>query len=446
MKVDIKRMLDFVSKTVRFMTVGMWTVDESKLSKTQVALVNMSKIIHVTVKKFLDYNIPMQAGTCTYITTIALIPIMLVVLSILKVFGVFNDRFFGEIAKNSSGTVIPKLVELFQTALNSTAGIGGIVGLVFFIILAFSTFNTLETTFNTIWGTTKKRVFYRQLTDYMFLIIVIPVILSAGIFVYYKIATFGFSPFVSNILRILTIFVAVWASLFMFYKIMPNAQVQVRPVMIGAVVVALAFALLIWAVQTGIVGIGRLDVNNIQARILGPMAILPISLIFFNILWMIVLIGGILIFSIQSLKGYTGGDEFAKISQKMRLAVVLTCLAYLAKSFYAKAVPPDIVRLGELLKVHPNFIHSGMRILAKKNIVGCVDGQRNVYALIVDPAATRISEVMAAVNEEAKAFYDVQTPLVRSVGLSVVRKVEDSLAKSPANITLRQLMLNAKLP
>ncbi|GEM_PF-4807614 len=448
MTFKLKSMIDFVTKTIRFMTVGMWTVDESKLTKMQVFLVNLSKIIHVTIKKFMDYRIPMQSGTCTYITAVALIPIMMVVLSALKVFGVFNDQFFNDIAsKAADGSVFGPLVMLFQDALNSTAGIGGVVGLVFFVILAFTTFGTLEATFNTIWGTNRKRPIYRQLTDYMFLIIIIPVLLSAGIFLYYKVATFSIPGGIKVFLKILTIFISVWAALFMFYKIMPNAKVSVRPVMIGAIIVAFSFALLIWAVQTGVVNIGRASVDSpsIQVRILGPMAVIPVSLIFFNLLWMILLIGGILIFSIQSLHGYTGGDEFAKVSQKMRFAVVLTCVAFLVRSFYDKKTPPDVIELGKTLKVHPNFIHSAMRILASKKITGRIEGPKDVYTLMVDPAEARLIDVMDAVNEESKAFYQVKTPLVEAVGLSTIDRVQAVIRKSNVNMTLKNLAQQAKI-
>ncbi len=277
-----------IAKIFKFVKTDIWGLDETTLSRWKRVLVDITKVFHVTIKKFMDYKISMQAGTCTYITAIALIPIMMVILSILKGFGVFDAAFLTDImSKMDNGSVFKPVLNLIQGVMDKAVDIGGIAGLVAFVLLAFSTFNTLEVTFNTIWGTNIKRALYRQLTDYMFLIIVIPVLISGGVFLYYNVATLGWPGFLTAILKILTVFVAVWAALFMFYKIMPNAKVENKPVMIGAVIVALVFALLIWAVQTGAVNFGKSNSTKLLFRVLGPMFVIPVSLIFFDLLWTI---------------------------------------------------------------------------------------------------------------------------------------------------------------
>jgi membrane protein len=430
----------FVRDAIHFMTKGMWTIDETHLSKRQKFFVGLSKIVHVTIKKFLDYRIPQQAGTCTYITAIALIPIMMVILSILRAFNVFNDQFFFDVAsKMSDGSVLKPLILMMKDIMGRAVNIGGAIGLVAFILLAFSTFGTLEDTFNVIWGTRQKRAFYRQLTDYMFLIIIIPLLLSAGVFLYYKVPLLGLNGFFKALLRVLTIFVAVWGALFMFYKIMPNAKVKAGPVMIGAVIVAFTFAILIWAVQTGLVNLGKANANKFLFQVLGPMVVIPISLIFFNVLWTILLLGGILIFSIQSLKGYTGGDEFYKVSTRMRASVTLACAVKLAKDFYGKKGSLGLVELSTELNVHPNFIHSAMKILIDRKIAEKTDNPIESYAILVDPAVTGISDILAAVLEESRAFFDLKTPRVRTFGMAHIDKIMGLVEKSKANLMLKTL-------
>src|SRR5690606_38873 len=79
-----------------------------------------------------------------------------------------------------------------------------------------------------------------------------------------------------------------WLLFLLLFKLMPNAQVAIRPAMIGAMVSALAWELmkaaLRWYIENAVI-------NPTQARLYGSLALIPILLFWVYLSWLVILAG-----------------------------------------------------------------------------------------------------------------------------------------------------------
>ena len=160
----------------------------------------------------------------------------------------------------------------------------------------------IEDCFNHIWRVTKPRSLYRRFTDYLSLILIGPVLLFSALGI---MASMGNSAFVQRLIMLEPFGTAYYViglilpylliiALFSFaYTFIPNAKVRLKPALIGGVCAGL-----VWKITGSL--FAQFLANSAQySAIYSGFAVILLSMIWFYISWLILLLGSVVSFHVQ---------------------------------------------------------------------------------------------------------------------------------------------------
>lgn len=249
-------------------------------------------------------RIKLFATTLTYHTLLAIVPVLAVLFTLLKSFGI--ERFLQRVVNDilapmgSAGTEVSR--HLFQFIGNAQAGFLGGVGLLFLFYSIFKLFNKIEAALNHLWFIERNRSLKNQLFGYlgviMLAVIVATLALSLNVFVHQGVVAsqWGHQPLVAWLLtgsiKILSVIITA-VTLAVLYSGAVNTEVNFRAAFIGGL-----FCALLWLPLTA--GFAKLiGMSSSYSVIYSSFAGLVILLIWLDILWLLFLSGGLVAYFVQ---------------------------------------------------------------------------------------------------------------------------------------------------
>ena len=278
---------------------------EKKEGSIKRRIDEIKRIIYLIYRNYRDGETQILAISLTYYSLLAIFPVVALVLGITKGFGldkIFIQKFFELWPGNNS--ILRAIIDVAQKLLVSTeSSILTGVGIVILIYSAVKVLIMLENSFNKIWKINKKRSITRRIIDYVAIIFLGPiffVLLSTlNSFVADEvIRNFPNNPVLINLV-IGFLGPATYIILFSYlFYIIPNTNVKIKPaIFAGIVTTVLTFGwkLLFLLLQSSIT---RYNI------IYGSLALIPIFLIWVQYVWVTILLGAQIAFSIQT------SDEF----------------------------------------------------------------------------------------------------------------------------------------
>lgn len=320
----------------QYVSKGVWR-DQRRTWK-----VNTVKTINLSVRSFLSSDLQSQACALTYSTLLAIVPALALLFAIGRGFG------FQDLLKQQLYSYFPSQRSALDAAFNfvdsylaqASEGIFVGVGIVFLLWTMISLLSNVETSFNSIWRVRQGRTFMRKITDYLAILLVLPVLMicGSGLSILMSTALRNLLPFewsgsaVTVILDCAS-YVITWVFFAAAYMLIPNAKVKPLSAMISGVVVGTAFQVLQWLFLTG-----QLYVSKYNA-IYGSFSFLPLMLIWLQLVWLITLIGGVLCYASQNIGQFNFSDDVDNISLDYRRSVILVIMAIICKRFVQQKRP-----------------------------------------------------------------------------------------------------------
>lgn len=275
--------------------------------------------------------------------------------------------------------VNPELVGLIDGFIdgsrNSTAGIVGVVTLIFIVLQLFT---SVENAFNEIWGVRQGRTWVMRVVFYWtvltlgaVLFFAVVTTLSAG--AYFNVVEhslpFGLGPAVVGFLRWLLPSLSVvllMLVLALFYKFIPNTRVRWGAaaggaVLVGLLVVAnnyLAFLYLSKVVQ--------------QRSLFGSLGILPILMFGLYVFWFFLLLGGQVSYAIQNVHFRNSQAAWNTLAESMRERLSLTVLLRIGRRFRNCRPPCTASQLGAELGVPTQILNECLNRLVQMRLLSPV--------------------------------------------------------------------------
>ena len=153
-----------------------------RLRKSTPFWIRQRRIIYLLYKGIKRDNIYIKASALTFFTILSVIPMVALAFGIAKGFGL-NDELRAQIIMqfHNQEQVMNWILDFANNTLEQTSG-GWLAGIG--VVFPFSTVGQLlryvENAFNSIWKVEETRVWYRQVTDYLAVIILVPVLFVAS--------------------------------------------------------------------------------------------------------------------------------------------------------------------------------------------------------------------------------------------------------------------------
>lgn len=197
---------------------------------------------------------------------------------------------------------------LAEGATSVSIGSIGAVGMLLLIWAAVGLIVTVEKTFNIIFKAPQGRPWHVRIPIYWAMITLGPVLIWGSFYISTQLVdAVEHLPAVSTIMGIVNHFTALlvtWLLFVLLFKLMPNAQVAIKPAMAGAMVSALAWELmkaaLRWYMDNAVL-------SPTQAQLYGSLALIPVLLFWVYLSWLVVLAGLQVTHILQTLPAHRRG-------------------------------------------------------------------------------------------------------------------------------------------
>jgi len=233
------------------------------------------------------------AGSLTYTTLLALVPLMTVALAVATTFPVFGEwtgQLDGWLARNVLPPQIAGAITAYVREFSAAAAKLTALGIAFLAITAVMLMLTIDRGLNQIFRITRARPLAQQLLMYWAVLTLGPVLLGASISMTSVLvsASLGFAselPLLRfEVLRVAP-FLLTTAAITLVYLIVPNRRVHARHAMVGGIVAGLGFELM----QRGFaLYIAQFPTYTL---VYGTFATVPIFLLWLYLSWVVVLLG-----------------------------------------------------------------------------------------------------------------------------------------------------------
>lgn len=197
---------------------------------------------------------------------------------------------------------------LAEGATSISIGSIGVVGMMLLIWAAVGLIVTVEKTFNIIFKAPSGRPWHVRIPIYWAIITLGPVFIWASFYISTQLADaiqgVWALDWLLGLLNQFTALLVTWLLFVLLFKLMPNAQVAIKPAMAGAMVSALCWELmkaaLRWYVENAVL-------SPTQAQLYGSLALIPVLLFWVYLSWLVVLAGLQVTHILQTLPAHRRG-------------------------------------------------------------------------------------------------------------------------------------------
>lgn len=255
----------------------------------------LAELVRVVVIGARRERLQQVAGSLTFTTVLALVPLLVIVFAVLTAFPVFNQMRESLRLVLLENLVPPNFSEVIFRALNSFAArargltIFGLIGLA---ATSMAMVLTIDHAINAMWRVRRPRPIGQRLLIYGVVLSVGPLLFAGSLaLTSYAVSSFGLARRPPMALRVALDSMPLVASVFALaglYRFMPNRRVAWRDAFIGALIAACAFDL---AKLGFALFVTRFTVYS---RLYGALAALPVFLVWIHLSWSIVLVGAMI--------------------------------------------------------------------------------------------------------------------------------------------------------
>lgn len=332
------------SKVIGFVRYDMWrrTTTEIDTCYKRLGYI-VARTIALVVRGFTSKNLNDKAKSLTFSLIFAVVPILAMIVAVAKGFGVvdiiqnqLNASFLGET------NMVPTIMEMVDRYLETAQG-GVFIGVGILILLwaVYSFFQSVETAFNRIWNVQKSRSILRQVTTYIAIVVLIPVLIvcSAGINIFLHTtieSTIEISAlhefFHTSGVKFLQ-FVLVWLLFTVMYIAVPNTKVKFMSALIPGILMGTLFQLL---QMLSVYLIAMLSRTSI---VYGAFATIPILMTWLQYTSLLILIGAQMAYAIQNNEEFEYEQDLNTMSRRYKDFIMLYLLSIIIKRFEADEAP-----------------------------------------------------------------------------------------------------------
>lgn len=267
------------------------------------------------------------AASLTFTTLLALVPLVILTLTIVSAFPVFAEygaSFKGFLFDNLMPESASRVITVYLQQFTENAGKLTAAGLAALSFTALSLMYTIENTLNSIWRVTRPRKLARQVLLYWTLLTLGPILLGVGVSLTASLSlqSVGHLPFMPWFWQLGGLLLN-WAMLAMLYGMVPNRFVPLRHALLGGFlgVILLTGARMAFALYV--------DMARSYELIYGAFATFPILLLWLQLVWLIILLGAEFT---AALSYWQDGAWRRRFGDRRRLHDALAALVLLARA------------------------------------------------------------------------------------------------------------------
>lgn len=410
--------------------------------------VRQYKLLFYTVQGLSSHGTMVRSAALTFYTLMSLVPVVALVFAVVKGFGLAEglEQNLYEVLPQSP-EVIDYVVGFAQKALARTQGgwvaLVGVLTLFWAVIKAFG---SIEDAFNNIWEVRSTRSAARKYGDYIAVVVVAPIlwVISSSMGNYAaEILGVAGSPALEVLSRAGSLVVA-WVMFTFIYVVLPSTKVRFTAALTAGVVAGTAFVLFQW----GYVYLQRWMTS--YNAIYGSFAALPLFLLWMQISWEILLLGGELSFAYQNVARFDEERESLLVSYDCRRKLMVGVMLLVSRAFRDGRGAVSFSEIRDRLDVPTRIMNNILYTLVQARMLNEIRTEGTDYDLEYAPArdisTLRVYDILSAVDSHGfgRDTIDMRSNRELRRCAEVVERLKDVTRASTENVLLTELMDGAE--
>ena len=390
-----------------------WDPEISEVTRFKRLIHSLLKIGFMVIRDFIENLVNLEAMALAFKTLLSLAPLLAVIFSILKGFGVHNRMEpalaealapLGEKGKEVTAYLIGFVDKMSAGALGS-------IGLVTLFITVLSLMGTIEQAFNRIWHVKSSRKLTRRFSDYLSVILVGPVLVVAALTITATLQSNAFvqkmislEPFGTVILTFLKFvpYFTLWGAFTFLYFLVPNTRVKLTSALVGGLVAAVLWQTVGWGFTVFVASSTR------YYAIYSSFALLLLFLLWLHVGWVIVLLGAQVAYAHQHFRFYEGERELLVNSPAGREKLALHMMFLIGRNFFHGLDPLNVTALANQLYLPAGLVRDFMETFRQSRLVLPV-ADEETFVLARDPERISIKEILDCVRNSGVTKPPVRT-------------------------------------
>lgn len=443
----IERLKAFLNWAIHFITYDIWRITENEVSGLKEIYINAIKTIILAIRGFQSENLQTRASALTYNTMLAIVPLLAVLLGIAKGFG-FQNTVREELLDYFPGhqLELDKAFEFVDSYLAQAQGgviIG--IGLILLLYTVISLISSIEDTFNDIWQINKSRPWFRKISDYLALFVILPVLMtsSSGIAIFVSTLQNSFlqhyvflTPIVELCLHI-TPYVFTSLAFAGLYIALPNTKVKVVNGLIAGIIAGCAFQFFQLVYISGQIWVSKYN------AIYGSFAALPLLLLWLQLSWLICLFGAELSYASQNVKKFSFERDSKNISRRYKDFLTLLIASLIIKRFANGEKPYTADELSDSYRIPIRVTTQILYMLTELKIITEVvvgnDDRVIHYQPAMDINQISVSLLFEKIDRFGSENFKIDTKGVFNKEWKMLLKTREEMVRSNENILLKDL-------
>ena len=367
-------------------------------------------------RSFKDKALNVRANSLSFSLLFAFVPLVAGVFAIARGFG-FEELIKERLSTSflAEANIAPMIIEWVERYLETARdGLFLGIGLIVLIWAVYAFFNMLERSFNTIWNVKQSRSFGRRLTNYMVVLLLVPImiILTSGISIFLN-STAALSPVLQAIepirrllLRLVPFVVASAVFTWIFIAI-PNTKVRFLSAVIPGVLMGVLFQVVQMFSVYLVVLFTRMSV------VYGAFSAIPLTLIWLHIACWLLLVGAELAFAIQNNDMFAYEKDIATMSRRYQDYVMLYLLSMIVKRFEQGESPLTAQEMAEENQLPIRLVQQVLARLEDANIVHRLyvdQAESESFVPALDIRSITVEMVMGRISAQGTEDFLLHTP------------------------------------
>ncbi len=443
----IERLKAFLNWAIHFVTYDIWRITENEVSGLKEIYINAIKTMILAIRGFQNENLQTRASALTYNTLLAIVPLLAVLLGIAKGFGFQNtvrdallDYFPGHQME------LDKAFEFVESYLAQAQGgviIG--IGLILLLYTVISLISSIEDTFNDIWQINKSRPWFRKISDYLALFVILPILMtsSSGIAIFVSTLQNSFlqhyvflTPIVELCLHI-TPYVFTSLAFAGLYIALPNTKVKIINGLIAGIIAGCAFQFFQLVYISGQIWVSKYN------AIYGSFAALPLLLLWLQLSWLICLFGAELSYASQNVKKFSFERDSKNISRRYKDFLTLLIASLIIKRFANGEKPYTADELSDSYRIPIRVTTQILYMLTELKIITEVvvgnDDRVIHYQPAMDINQISVSLLFEKIDQFGSENFKIDTKGVFNKEWKTLLKTREEMVRSNEHVLLKDL-------
>ena len=410
--------------------------------------VGQYKLLFYTVQGLSSHGTMVRSAALTFYTLMSLVPVVALVFAVVKGFGLAEglEQNLYEVLPQSP-EVIDYVVGFAQKALARTqGGWVALVGVLTLFWAVIKVFGSIEDAFNNIWEVRSTRSAARKYGDYIAVVVVAPIlwVISSSMGNYAaEILGVAGSPALEVLSRAGSLVVA-WVMFTFIYVVLPSTKVRFTAALTAGVVAGTAFVLFQW----GYVYLQRWMTS--YNAIYGSFAALPLFLLWMQISWEILLLGGELSFAYQNVARFDEERESLLVSYDCRRKLMVGVMVLVSRAFRDGRGAVSFSEIRDRLDVPTRIMNNILYTLVQARMLNEIRTEGTDYDLEYAPArdisTLRVYDILSAVDSHGfgRDTIDMRSNRELRRCAEVVERLKDVTRASAENVLLIDIMDGAE--